>query len=82
MNMCAENLAIFNKNDYYSDVCYPESGSMKILVEKCKRCLTCVEVCPVKAISKKGDEVVIDKEVCLSCGCCASGCPHDAIEFE
>ena len=25
---------------------------------------------------------VIDKEICLSCGCCASVCPNCAIEFE
>ena len=55
---------------------------MKIIVEKCQKCLGCVEVCPVQAISEKDEKVVIDKDVCLSCGCCASCCPNEAIEFE
>lgn len=55
---------------------------MKVITEKCEKCLSCADVCPVKAISKKGEEVVIDKEICLSCGCCTSCCPNDAIEFE
>ncbi|MDR0753588.1 MAG: 4Fe-4S binding protein [Holosporaceae bacterium] len=55
---------------------------MKIIPKKCKRCLACVDVCPVKAISKKGEEVVISSDICLECGCCASFCPNDAIEYE
>ncbi|MDR1334150.1 MAG: 4Fe-4S binding protein [Holosporaceae bacterium] len=55
---------------------------MRIVLEKCKKCLSCVEVCPVKAISQQGDEVVINKKECLECGCCASSCPNDAIEYE
>ncbi len=55
---------------------------MKILSEKCQKCLECAEVCPVKAISEKDGKVVIDKSICLGCGCCASCCPNDAIEFE
>ncbi len=55
---------------------------MKIIAEKCQKCLECAEVCPVKGISEKDGKVVIDKEVCLNCGCCASVCPNCAIEFE
>ncbi|MBQ7673736.1 MAG: 4Fe-4S binding protein [Alphaproteobacteria bacterium] len=55
---------------------------MKIIPEKCKKCLECAEVCPVGAISKKDGVVVIDQSVCLSCGCCASACTSDAISYE
>ena len=41
-----------------------------------------VEEKTVYAISEMDGKVVIDKEVCLSCGCCASVCPNCAIEFE
>jgi ferredoxin len=55
---------------------------VRIVLEKCKKCLSCVDVCPVGAISQKNDEIVIDKKKCLECGCCASSCPNDAIEYE
>ncbi|MDR0677661.1 MAG: 4Fe-4S binding protein [Holosporaceae bacterium] len=49
-------------------------------LEKCKRCLVCVGVCPVKAISIKGENAEIDKDICIGCGCCASSCPNSAID--
>lgn len=55
---------------------------MKILAHKCKKCLSCIEVCPVQAILEKDETVVINKEICLECGCCASTCPHNAIIYE
>ncbi|MDR2645719.1 MAG: 4Fe-4S binding protein [Holosporaceae bacterium] len=55
---------------------------MKIISEKCKKCLVCIDACPVKAISKKGEEVTINGDICLECGCCASSCPNNAIEYE
>jgi MinD superfamily P-loop ATPase len=55
---------------------------MRIVPEKCKKCLLCLDVCPVTAILPKGEEVIIDKNKCLGCGCCAASCPNDAIEYE
>jgi Fe-S-cluster-containing hydrogenase component 2 len=55
---------------------------MKVIPEKCKKCLACVDVCPVKAISEKDGVVVINRDECLGCGCCASFCPNSAIEYE
>ncbi|MDR2068185.1 MAG: 4Fe-4S binding protein [Holosporaceae bacterium] len=54
---------------------------MNVIMEKCKRCLVCIGVCPVQAISDKDGKVSIDKSVCLECGCCASSCPNKAIEY-
>jgi ferredoxin hydrogenase large subunit len=54
---------------------------MEIIAEKCKRCLVCVEVCPVRAISDVDGKVSIDKSICLECGCCASSCPNEAIKY-
>jgi NAD-dependent dihydropyrimidine dehydrogenase PreA subunit len=55
---------------------------MKIISEKCEGCLSCVDVCPVRAISQKNGKIVINKNECIGCGCCASSCPNDAIEYE
>ncbi|MDR0753113.1 MAG: 4Fe-4S binding protein [Holosporaceae bacterium] len=55
---------------------------MKVIVEKCKKCLACLDVCPVKAISEKNGKIVIDENKCLGCGCCASSCPNHAIEYD
>jgi uncharacterized protein (DUF362 family)/NAD-dependent dihydropyrimidine dehydrogenase PreA subunit len=49
--------------------------------EKCEECLTCVEVCPPKAMKKKSKGIVIDPEKCISCFCCQEICPESVIEI-
>jgi len=47
----------------------------------CQHCDTpkCMDVCPVDAISKRPDGiVVIDKETCIGCGTCTLACPYGA----
>lgn len=50
----------------------------KILEETCIACGTCIDECPVEAISA-GDVYVIDAAVCTDCGTCAGVCPTEAI---
>ena len=47
----------------------------------CKGCIAhpCREVCPVGAITMKGEKSFIDQEKCIKCGKCKSVCPYDAI---
>ena len=47
----------------------------------CRKCLSknCVEVCPKKAITHKGDSAVIDQSMCIKCGKCKAACPYEAI---
>ena len=40
---------------------------------------TCVDVCPVDALSRKDGVVHLDKEVCISCYKCIGACPFGAI---
>ncbi|NVO09408.1 MAG: 4Fe-4S binding protein [Bacteroidales bacterium] len=44
----------------------------------CTACGTCIDECPVEAISE-GDIYKIDPEVCTDCGSCADVCPVEAI---
>jgi Fe-S-cluster-containing hydrogenase component 2 len=47
----------------------------------CLQCLKapCAERCPAKAISRRGDALVIDREACIGCGVCVTACPFGAI---
>ena len=43
-------------------------------------CGTCIDECPVGAISE-GDKYVINADACTECGTCASVCPSEAISL-
>ena len=51
----------------------------------CRHCELpgCVAVCPTGALSKREDDgiVVVDKDVCIGCKTCASGCPFDVPQY-
>lgn len=49
--------------------------------EDCTACGTCIDECPVDAISE-GDIYKIDPDVCTDCGACADVCPVEAIHPE
>ena len=46
--------------------------------DECIACGTCIDECPVDAISE-GDIYVIDPELCTDCGSCAEVCPVECI---
>ena len=48
------------------------------ILDNCVACGTCIDECPVGAISE-GDIYVIDADSCVGCGSCAGACPYDAI---
>ena len=47
---------------------------------KCTGCGSCVEVCPVDAITVD-DIANVDDDKCIDCGTCVDECPTDAIEL-
>jgi len=49
--------------------------------DECIACGSCMDVCPVGAISE-GDIYVIDPAKCTDCGTCADECPVEAIAAE
>jgi ferredoxin len=46
----------------------------------CTECETCVENCPVGAITLD-DQIVMDSETCIFCASCVKGCPERAVSF-
>jgi ferredoxin len=47
--------------------------------EWCTGCGTCVEQCPVAALSMSDDLPQVDADLCISCFCCQEICPEKAI---
>ncbi len=44
-------------------------------------CSACVTACPSRAVSKKGNRIVVDKEKCDFCRICDEACVYDALEI-
>jgi heterodisulfide reductase subunit A2 len=57
------------------------------VTEKCDGCAVCLDVCPFKAITLKGDgpegstqrKIETDKALCKGCGLCAATCPKGGV---
>ncbi len=56
----------------------PASHSVRLNVDKCKGCTTCIRHCPMEAIRVKDGKAQIISERCVDCGECIRVCPHKA----
>ena len=56
--------------------------AVKVDLEKCTGCGTCVEVCPVEAIKVENEKATVDNEECVDCGTCVDECPEDSLSLE
>jgi len=56
--------------------------AVKIDVEKCVGCGTCVEECPSDALSLKDEIAIVDDDLCVECGLCVEVCPSDALSLD
>ncbi|MBN2375330.1 MAG: 4Fe-4S binding protein [Sedimentisphaerales bacterium] len=53
-----------------------------VISDECTMCGSCVDVCPVEAISEGETKYVIDADTCTDCGACVGECPVEAISPE
>lgn len=52
-------------------------------INVCNQCGECIEICPVKAISRnKNDIVMIDEDKCVQCYACVGFCPILAMRYQ
>jgi NAD-dependent dihydropyrimidine dehydrogenase PreA subunit len=55
---------------------------IKIDLEKCTGCGTCVDTCPVGVFEIQNEKsVVVNLDECLICRACEAQCPENAIEI-
>jgi len=50
--------------------------------DTCTGCESCVDSCPVEAISMDGDKAVVSADDCIDCGACVGECPVEAISMD
>ncbi len=50
--------------------------------EICKTCDRCTEICPPKALTRKGKDLIFDYRQCIRCFCCLEVCQEGAIKIE
>jgi ferredoxin len=50
--------------------------------EACTGCGTCVEICPVDALTMEGDFPALDEGWCIGCGVCVVKCPEKAAQLK
>jgi nitroreductase/NAD-dependent dihydropyrimidine dehydrogenase PreA subunit len=58
-------------------------AEIKIITEKCKKCGTCVQICPLAVFElkdKTSNTEVLRADLCISCGQCVSLCLQAAID--
>ena len=48
----------------------------------CNECDRCAEICPPKALVRKGKDLVFDYGQCIRCFCCLEVCPEGAISIK
>ena len=70
-------------NTYYKNVIWTHKFKIimaYVIGNDCIACGTCIDECPVGAISE-GDIYSINPDMCTECGTCASVCPNEAISL-
>jgi uncharacterized protein (DUF362 family)/Pyruvate/2-oxoacid:ferredoxin oxidoreductase delta subunit len=53
----------------------------QVIWERCIGCGTCIESCPMEAISFVDERASIENDKCIRCYCCHEICPEEAIDL-
>ncbi len=52
------------------------------ITDACVGCGSCMDGCPVDAISEENGVFTINADTCVDCGTCEANCPAEAIKAE
>ena len=69
---------ITKKQNTFVSLIKKTSKMAYVINDECIACGSCIDECPVEAISE-GDIYKIDPDICTDCGTCADVCPTEAI---
>ncbi len=58
------------------------NGIVSTILDRCKRCYSCVRECPAKAIKVINGQARVISERCIACGHCVTVCSQDAKMIE
>jgi uncharacterized protein (DUF362 family)/NAD-dependent dihydropyrimidine dehydrogenase PreA subunit len=74
--------AILQNETIQSMICQKTLLRPQVDPELCSGCGTCVDQCPVSALSMNGDLPQVDADTCITCFCCQEICPEKAINLK
>jgi len=55
---------------------------VKVDIDECVRCGTCMDECPQEAISMNDDDIALIRDECTDWGLCVDACPTAAISSD
>lgn len=53
-----------------------------VIKNNCRACLSCVEVCPAKAVELRDGKSYVDSAKCIGCASCIAACRYAAIDLD
>jgi len=56
-------------------------SQINVITRKCRRCYSCIQICPAKAIKREKGNIKIIHERCILCGSCIKTCPQNAMFY-
>jgi two-component system NtrC family sensor kinase len=56
-------------------------SQINVITRKCRRCYSCIQICPAKAIKREKGNIKIIHERCILCGSCIKACPQGALFY-
>lgn len=67
------------KKDLFSAAPPAYRGRLTRDHDKCRRCGSCVSVCPAQALRVENGELTVAYDKCFFCGQCVENCPVQAL---